>query len=242
MTYDARLWNLNLFVRHYSRCASVREIVVVWNKGPPPHPKGFDSAVPVRVRVEDQNSLSNRFRPDPEIKTRAVFELDDDIMMTCDDVERGFKAWRHSPDRIVGFYPRFAGGSPMRYRAESHARAHNGYNMILTGAAFMDAQVAFQRYWSDVAKEGREFVHKKFNCEDILLNFLYANASAGRTVEYVRPAWAIDTSKFSGAAISRNTQKHYRSRTDCLHRFSELYADLAARKWEFGTRNDSWDV
>ncbi|XP_077220207.1 glucosamine inositolphosphorylceramide transferase 1-like isoform X2 [Tasmannia lanceolata] len=242
MTYEARLWNLKMYVKHYSRCSSVREIVVVWNKGKPPQPSDLDSTVPVRIRVEKNNSLNNRFKVDPSIKTRAVLELDDDIMMSCDDVERGFRVWRENPDRIVGFYPRLIDGSPLKYRDEKYARAHMGYNMILTGAAFIDTRFAFEKYWSEEAKEGREVVDKYFNCEDVLMNFLYANASSSRTVEYVKPAWAIDTSKFSGAAISRNTWVHYQVRTDCLVKFSELYGSPATRKWEFNGRSDGWDV
>ncbi|XP_078428133.1 glycosyltransferase family protein 47 isoform X2 [Wolffia australiana] len=237
MTYEARLWNLRLFVKHYSRCTSVREIVVVWNKGPLPDPAGFDSAVPVRIRVELENSLNNRFKPDPEIRTRGVFQLDDDIMMTCTDVEKGFVAWRQSPHRIVGFYPRLLEGE---YRDERYARRRGGYNVVLTGAAFMDS-AAFGRYWSEAAEVGRRLVGQHFNCEDILMNFLYANASGGeRTVEYVRPNWAIDTSKFSSAAISRNTQAHYQIRTRCLAEFTQFYGPLP-EKVGFGQRVDRWD-
>ncbi|GMP22462.1 hypothetical protein CsSME_00000479 [Camellia sinensis var. sinensis] len=242
MTYDARLWNLKMYVKHYSRCSSVREIVVVWNKGNPPELDEFDSAVPVRIRVENQNSLNNRFKMDPMIKTRAVLELDDDIMMPCDDLERGFKVWRGHPDRIVGFYPRFINGPRLRYRGEKYARRHKGYNVILTGAAFVDSTVAFQRYWSAEAKAGREMVDKNFNCEDVLLNYLYANASSSKTVEYVRPTWAIDTSKFSSVAISRNTHEHYRVRSNCLVKFAEMYGSLTQRKSEFNRRKDGWDV
>ncbi|TKY51711.1 Glycosyltransferase family protein 64 protein C5 [Spatholobus suberectus] len=243
MTYDARLWNLKMYVKHYSRCSSVREIVVVWNKGVPPKLSDLDSAVPVRIRVEEKNSLNNRFKADPLIETRAVLELDDDIMMPCDDVERGFKVWRQHPDRIVGFYPRLIAGSLLKYRGEKYARMHKGYNMILTGAAFIDSQVAFKRYWSKEAKQGREVVDKYFNCEDVLLNYLYANASSSsRTVDYVKPAWAIDTSKLSGAAISRNTKVHYQLRSRCLMKFSEMYGSLAGRKWGFDSRKDGWDV
>ncbi|KAH7547807.1 hypothetical protein JRO89_XS14G0018900 [Xanthoceras sorbifolium] len=243
MTYDARLWNLKMYVKHYSRCSSVKEIVVVWNKGIPPELSDLDSAVPVRIRVENKNSLNNRFKVDPLIKTRAVLELDDDIMMPCDDVERGFQVWRKHPDRIVGFYPRLSEGQPLEYRAEKYARSRKGYNMILTGAAFIDSKVAFNRYWSEEAKAGRALVDKYFNCEDVLLNYLYANASASaaKTVEYVRPAWAIDTSKFSGAAISKNTQEHYKVRSKCLMKFSEMYGSLSGRKWEFNWRKDGWD-
>nr|GMC47673.1 glycosyltransferase family protein 64 protein C5-like [Ipomoea batatas] len=242
MTYDARMWNLKMYIKHYSRCSSVREIVVVWNKGTPPELSEFDSAVPVRIRVEEKNSLNNRFKVDPLIKTRGVLELDDDIMMTCDDVERGFKVWREHPDRIVGFYPRLANGAPLKYRAENHAREHNGYNVILTGAAFVDSHLAFERYWSEGAKPGREAVDKLFNCEDVLLNYLYANASSSTTVEYVKPAWAVDTSKLSGVAISRNTQAHYGVRSNCLQKFSEIYGSITHRKSVFGSRTDGWDV
>ncbi|TMW97242.1 hypothetical protein EJD97_005919 [Solanum chilense] len=242
MTYDARIWNLKMYVNHYSRCSSVREIVVVWNKGQPPELSEFDSAVPVRIRIEERNSLNNRFKVDPSIKTRAVLELDDDIMMPCDDVERGFKVWREHPERIVGFYPRLANGSPLKYRAEKHARKHNGYNMILTGAAFMDTTMAFEMYWSKEAAPGREVVDNLFNCEDVLLNFLYANASSSNTVEYVKPAWAIDTSKFTGVAISKNTQIHYGLRSSCLQKFSEMYGSITNRKSEFNRRMDGWDV
>ncbi|KAL8162076.1 hypothetical protein V2J09_013565 [Rumex salicifolius] len=242
MTYEARLWNLKMYIKHYSRCSSVKEIVVVWNKGDPPNSNDFDSAVPVRIRVEDQNSLNNRFQVDPEIKTRAVFELDDDIMMTCDDVERGFKVWRDHPDRIVGFYPRLVDGQPLKYRAEKYARSKKGYNMILTGAAFLDTKFAFEKYWSDEVKEARGIVDKYFNCEDVLMNYLYANSSSDTNVEYVRPAWAVDTSKFSSVAISRDTNAHYQIRGRCLTRFSRMFGDLGRKKLEFKRRNDGWDV
>ncbi|RWW80522.1 hypothetical protein BHE74_00011129, partial [Ensete ventricosum] len=243
MTYDARLWNLKTYVKHYSRCASVREILVVWNRGQPPNVSEFDSTVPVRIRVEKRNSLNNRFNVDPSIQTLAVLELDDDIIMPCDDVERGFKVWRDHPESIVGFYPRLAEGRPLRYRDEKYARRRRGYNMILTGAAFMDHKVAFGRYWSQEARIGRKIVDEYFNCEDVLMNFLYANASSSRkTVEYVKASWAVDTSKFSGVAISRNTQAHYEVRSDCLAKFTEVYGDLAASKWRFGSRKDGWDV
>lgn len=242
MTYEARMWNLKMYIKHYSRCASVREILVVWNKGKPPNPEtDFDSAVPVRIRVEEKNSLNNRFEPDHDIKTRAVFELDDDIMMTCDDLERAFRAWRDHPERIVGFYPRLIDGHPLKYRNERYARNKQGYNMILTGAAFLDSEVAFSKYWSQEAKQGRALVDELFNCEDILLNFILANSSMLRTVEYIHPAWAVDTSKLSSSAISRDTKVHYMKRTNCLLRFSELYGGLPLRKQEFGSRGDGWD-
>ncbi|CAM6083117.1 unnamed protein product [Calypogeia fissa] len=247
MTYDARLWNLKMYVKHYSRCASVREILVVWNKGTPPDPlTEFDSAVPVRIRVEPVNSLNNRFRVDPLIKTKAVLELDDDIMMTCDDVERGFKAWREHPERLVGFYPRLIDGSPLEYRNERYARKGQGYNMILTGAAFIDNDKYFSLYSNEENKKGRAIVDELFNCEDILMNFILGNRTdlqgvGTRGAEYIHPSWAVDTSKLSSSAISRDTQSHYNKRTECLQKFSRLFNKVPLKKVKFNTRKDGWD-
>ncbi|KAL2649184.1 hypothetical protein R1flu_017312 [Riccia fluitans] len=236
------MWNLKMFIRHYSRCASVREIVVVWNKGVVPDPQtDFESAVPVRVRVESVNSLNNRFRVDPLIQTRAVLELDDDIMMTCDDVERGFKAWREVPQKLVGFYPRLVEGKLLEYRNERFSRSHAGYNMILTGAAFMNSKVAFPLYWAEENRKGRVIVDELFNCEDILMNFVLANETVGLSVEYIHPSWSVDTSKSSSAAIRRDTKVHYSKRTNCLLRFSQLYGKMTLKKVSFNHRTDGWD-
>ena len=42
--------------------------------------------------------------------------LDDDIIMPCADVERGFAQWRHHPERVTGFYPRILEGDPPQYQ------------------------------------------------------------------------------------------------------------------------------
>ncbi len=58
------------------------EIVLVWSNGEPPDVvTQFESTVPVRLRAETVNSINNRFKPDPGIKTQAVMQLDDDMLM-----------------------------------------------------------------------------------------------------------------------------------------------------------------
>ncbi|CAI9780297.1 unnamed protein product [Fraxinus pennsylvanica] len=57
--------------------------------------------------------------------------------------------------------------------------------------------MGFGRYWSKKASAGRALVDKYFNCEDVLMNHLYANASLYEVVNYVKPTWAIDTLKIS---------------------------------------------
>ncbi|KAE8666348.1 3-phosphoinositide-dependent protein kinase [Hibiscus syriacus] len=186
MSYDARLWNLKMFVNHYSRFASYL----------------FGSELRVRTPSIIDSRLTRAL-----IETRAVLELDEDIKMLL------------SVDLCCG-----------------------GNILIGLGAAFIDSQVAFQRYWSEQAKLGREVVDAYFNCEDVLMNFLYANASLHKTVEYVRLAWVIDTSKLSSAAISRDTNGHYKIRRECLRKFTDMYGSMSDRRWEFNSRKDRWDV
>eukprot|EP00887_Chlorella_sp_A99_P007508 scaffold2.g7508.t1 len=181
MTYESRMTTLRHFVRHYSRCSSVSEIVVVWNRGTPPVPeRDFDSAVPVRVRVEAVNSLNNRFKQDPLIRNRAVLSLDDDIMMPCKDIERGFAAWRARPQKMVGFFPRLIEGEEgegtphLVFRGERYAVDRGGYNAVLTGAAFIDTWTAFPAYWADPVATSRAEVDRVFNGEDLLMNFALA--------------------------------------------------------------------
>lgn len=82
MSQPRRLRTLRMAVQHYGRCPSVAGIVVVWSGGPAPHTaRDLKSAVPVRVRVEEVDSLNNRFKPDPQLNTRAVMQLDDDTLL-----------------------------------------------------------------------------------------------------------------------------------------------------------------
>ncbi len=62
----------------------------MWNSGPLPDVARDlpGAAVPVRVRAEVANSLNNRFRPDPLLRTRAVLQLDDDTLIRYEDHAR----------------------------------------------------------------------------------------------------------------------------------------------------------
>ena len=117
--------------------------------------RDFDSAVPVRVRVEARNSLNNRFNVDPALHNRAVLSLDDDIMLPCADVERGFALWRTAPETMVGYFPRLIEGSPLVFNGEAYAVGRGAYNAVLTGAAFIDTETAFPLYWADAVAPSR---------------------------------------------------------------------------------------
>ena len=81
----------------------------------------MSSKVPVRLREEPYNSLLHRFHPDGSITTPGVLSLDDDIFMTCSDIEKGFAAWQAAPALLTGFHPRLLEGQPLLYRCSAPA-------------------------------------------------------------------------------------------------------------------------
>ncbi|KAL4451196.1 hypothetical protein ABPG77_009268 [Micractinium sp. CCAP 211/92] len=237
MSYDRRLKELQWYVRHYSQCPSVGEVLVVWNRGPPPVPeRHLPSAVPVRVRVERANSMNNRFRPDPDLRFRSVLSLDDDILMPCSTVEAAFAAWRTAPQRLLGFYPRLLlpkqPGGPPTYQFEEFVFEKRAYNTILAGAAFMDAHTFFPLYSSDAVAPARALVDQVFNCDDLLLNFVVANWTAHgegelpAPVQLMRPRRRLDLSRLSGVGISHNQSRFKAAADRCLASFTRLFGSF----------------
>ena len=240
MSYDQRRTLLESYVRHYHTCPSVGEILIVWNKGPPPE-ASIDfpwSNVPVRVRVERENSLNNRYRPDSELRFRGVLSLDDDLRIPCVDVEKAFTAWRTHPDVLTGFFPRLAEVTS-GYHSEPETVAIGYYNLILTGAAFIDSRTAFQQYWADEVAGGRALVDSLQNCDDILMNFVVANhtnSTKFAPVYFVRPSRRVDVSWWSGVGLSHAVE-HFRADAEqCLGEFGRLFG-----RWPLKAEQFEWD-
>jgi len=242
MSYDARILTLRAFVQHYQHCASVDEIVVVWNRGPPPDPHQdlrLTGSVPIRIRVEGLNSMNNRFRPDPDIKNRAVLMLDDDIILPCADLERGFANWREHPERITGYFPRLLEGDPPQYQCiwscEKYTYDKGQYNIVLAGAAFMDKDSVFELYSSPMNKKGREYVDQVFNCDDLLLNYLVASnlGDAVQHAQYVRPTKRLDVGKLTSIRLSGGGS-FGSVRHNCTRDFASLFGNpLLGRAYPF---------
>ena len=55
----------------------------------------------------------------------------------------------------MGYYPRQLSTQPPAYRGEKRVFQERAYNGILTGAAFMDAELAFRLYWAKENAAGR---------------------------------------------------------------------------------------
>ncbi|CAB1340287.1 unnamed protein product, partial [Coregonus sp. 'balchen'] len=114
------------------------QIIVLWNcdKPLPPKSKWPSTTVPITVIEGERKTMSSRFSPHDVILTDAVLSLDEDSVLSTNEVDFAFIVWHSFPDRIVGYPARshYWDGSKSRWGYTS--KWTNEYSMVLTGAAF----------------------------------------------------------------------------------------------------------
>lgn len=151
--------------------------------------------VEVEVLVKAKDSLNSRFEPIPQLRTTAVFMVDDDVRVTCSSLHLAFQAWKQHKNSMVGYYPRLVSSSTMngsnkigREGIESSSSSqlvYNGwpvvywrqkFNIILTKASFIHSKY-LELYTSDkyLPREIKDYVDHHKNCEDIAMSMLVAN-------------------------------------------------------------------
>lgn len=226
LTYN-RPDSLRKLVTLLQNVPSLVKIIVVWNNPDvtPPLPIA-KSAKPISVIRSRENKLTNRFYPYKEIETEAVLSLDDDILMlTPDELEFGFQVWSENSNKIVGFPSRLHvwDNQTKRWRYESEWL--NDISMVLTGAAFY--HVEYGRHFFKMPAHLREYVDAKFNCEDILMNFLVANLTSGAPPVKVAPRkkFKSDTSAIAANSLSANLD-HMQTRSDCINEFVKAFGGM----------------
>lgn len=113
-------------ISHYSRCPRLDSIHIVWSEPSPPSDslrKTLYHIIELNTRdgrrvelkfdINKEDSLNNRFKEIPNLKTDAVFSIDDDVIFPCSSVEFAFDVWQSASDTMVGFVPRMHWVDPM---------------------------------------------------------------------------------------------------------------------------------
>eukprot|EP00948_MAST-09A_sp_MAST-9A-sp1_P000764 g764.t1 len=157
-------------IEHYAKSNLVDAIVVSWNNidRDPPAIDSFETrGKTLHFIRETTDSLNNRFRPHPDIiRTKAIFNIDDDIIVPIEQVEFAFRVWQQFPATTIGFtkfgrshsrYPSFSDCSNQKANdgqwfysiectnADSGERSfyedgpHAAYSMALDSAFFFHA-------------------------------------------------------------------------------------------------------
>ena len=196
----------------------------------------------VTIIRSEKDSLNSRFLPIRNLRTDAIFMVDDDVRVDCSSLLLGFRAWQSSPDSMVGYYPRLA-SSPLTFSgAASNSAAGSKrliyhtfpvaflrglFNMILTKACFLHSKY-LDLYSGDVhPQEIRDYIDEHKNCEDVAMSLLVANATRNTDAAPIYVEGSVtDTGLFGG--ISTGTG-HMRTRSDCLDDITHIYAE---RGWD----------
>jgi Glycosyl transferase family 64 domain len=173
------------------------------------NPSAAGAAAPVEIIRVAVDSLNSRFLPIVNLSsasTRAIFMVDDDVLVDCFSLHQGFLAWQSSPDSMVGYYPRLAAAAISDDSSRRIAYVYHSWpmvfwrqemNFVLTKAAFLhsryldlysssndidgnddDVTTTIHTSLSQTQREIRAYVDEHRNCEDVAMAMLIAHVTA----------------------------------------------------------------
>ncbi|XP_035533990.1 exostosin-1 isoform X1 [Morone saxatilis] len=198
------------------------QIVVLWNcdKPLPPRNKWPSTSVPLTVIEGQTKTMSGRFFPHDVILTDAVLSLDEDSVLSTNEVDFAFIVWQNFPERIVGYPARSHYWDSSRSRWGYTSKWTNDYSMVLTGAAFYHRyyHYLFTHY---VPANLLTTVDRISNCEDILMNFLVSAVTKQPPIKVTQKKQYKETMMSQGSKASRWADPdHFAQRQTCMNAFS----------------------
>ncbi|XP_013999929.1 exostosin-1 [Salmo salar] len=198
------------------------QIIVLWNcdKPLPPKSKWPSTTVPITVIEGERKTMSSRFFPHEIILTDAVLSLDEDSVLSTNEVDFAFIVWHSFPDRIVGYPARshYWDGSKSRWGYTS--KWTNEYSMVLTGAAFYHRYYHYL-YTHYLPTSLLTMVDQMANCEDILMNFLVSAVTKLPPIKVTQKKQYKETMMQQGSKTSRWADPdHFSQRQTCMNSFS----------------------
>ncbi|OAY66990.1 Glycosyltransferase family 64 protein C4 [Ananas comosus] len=238
-------------VVHYASCVGVDSIHVVWSEPDPPADSlrdGLMQAVRSKSKlgqdvdiifdINQEDSLNNRFKEIKDLRTDAIFSIDDDVLFPCASVEFAFSVWRSAPTTMVGFVPRMHWLDKSRSSTEQYKYGGwwsvwwtGTYSMVLSKAAFLHKQY-LDLYTNHMPVYVRDYVAKNSlsyiglwhlycrNCEDIAMSILVANVTGAP------PIWVKGRIFEIGSTGISSLGGHSAQRSQCLNVFAAIYGRM----------------
>lgn len=221
----------SVVVPTFRRVAMIRRTITLWNELKCPNFKRLyiswadsdtdvadtigdllhSSQIEIEVFKPASSSLAYRFQIPPKLSTEAIFSLDDDLILTCDEIELAYLVWQLDPLRIVGFVPRgySLAGKSLQYKTEFDA-----YSMILTDSSFISRSL-IEIFWTHVPDEFLRFISQERNCEDIAFNLVVADRLK------LHPILVRSSIKGYYVPGISSKQSHAKTRDRCLNFFAK---------------------
>ncbi len=236
-------------VAYYSKCPLVQQIGIVWSeRGEPPEAlarKYAKSRSPViNFERHPTGSLNNRFKPLQNAHSDAIFSVDDDMQVPCDELALAYQVWKGSQRSMVGYMPRMhIRGSDGQYIYRCWWRVwwHGSYSIILTKASFLHHDF-LDAYTNHMPQSIRDLVDKNRNCEDIAMQFLMANMTKLPPI-YVKGHLG-DSGVLGGISTNSNvvTASHMDARSQCLNDLVHIYGynPLVSSNFVVDSASNGW--
>ncbi|CAI9092147.1 OLC1v1027322C1 [Oldenlandia corymbosa var. corymbosa] len=167
-------------VAHYASCRGADAIHVVWSESDPPSnqlrsylndivlKKSQTAHKPnFKFDLNEEDNLNNRFKPRPDLRTDAIFSVDDDVIVPCRTLEFAFSMWQSAPFTMVGFVPRMHwldqktnGMTQYKYGGWWSVWWMGTYSMVLSKAAFFHRKY-LELYTNEMPRSIHDYVTKE---------------------------------------------------------------------------------
>ncbi|XP_027359118.1 glycosyltransferase family 64 protein C4-like [Abrus precatorius] len=226
-------------VAHYASCHSADAIHVVWSESELPSEmlKKYLNKIVVsksqkahkpnfRFDISADDTSNSRFKPVKDIRTDAIFSVDDDVIVPCSTLDFAFSVWQSAPFTMVGFVPRMhwidkeQNNVPYyRYGGWWSVWWMGTYSMVLSKAAFFHRKY-LDLYSQEMPPSIQDYVSSERACEDIAMSLLVANATGGPPIWVKGKIYEIGASGFS------SMRGHSHQRNKCLNDLISLYGTL----------------
>lgn len=226
-------------VAHYASCSGTDAIHVIWSESDPPSEqlrahlknivlkKSQTAHKPnFRFDLNEEDNLNNRFKPISDLRTNAIFSVDDDVIVPCRTLDFAFTVWQSAPLTMVGFVPRMHwldeeknGMAHYKYGGWWSVWWMGTYSMVLTKAAFFHRKY-LDLYTNKMPSSIHDYVMRERNCEDIAMSLLVANATE------VPPIWVKGKIYEIGSSGISSLNGHSDKRNKCLNDFVSLYGTM----------------
>ncbi|KAJ4804530.1 hypothetical protein LUZ62_017096 [Rhynchospora pubera] len=228
-------------VAHYATCAGVDAIHVVWSEPDLPQSSLIDSLkkvvrskskgnreIEIKFDVNHEDSLNNRFKEMKDLRTDAIYSIDDDVITPCSSLEFAYTVWNSAPSSMVGFVPRMHWLRDPTETCMEEQYVYGGwwsvwwsgtYSMVLSKAAFFHKQY-LTIYTNQMLPSIRDYTTKNRNCEDIAMSFLIANVTGSP------PIWVEGKIHEIGSTGISSLGGHSARRSKCVNDFAAIYGTM----------------
>ncbi|KAJ8936690.1 hypothetical protein NQ318_012509 [Aromia moschata] len=209
-----------LAINNVGRSKYVTKILIVWSNEKRPASRNRWPGLPLHVPLhiiqpgvstngaseQTKLSISQRFFTHKEIETEAILSLDEDTVLTTDEIDFAFVVWKQFPDRIVGYPGRSHYWDDSKSTWGYTSKWTNDYSIVLTGAAF------YHRYYNYLYTEWLS----------PLLHKTLAMLPAGPLLR-LHNGSSIKNSPSAGSWSPWNDPDHFIQRQTCLNTFAAVF-------------------